>query len=1036
MQRFMSGALVSAYRYSPAEHVRRLVSRHKVLFSSAAVFAVMLAAVSVVYMWNLAQKNIQLAASREEEHAQRLVAEAAHVAANDARWLAEQKTYVSQIRLISEYANGHNYDAARRLIWETSPTLRNWEWGHLLNRCYQAQLTLARCALVRLSPDGKQLATLSLSEPPRVWSAADGDLLATLDTEPVRYLSLVYSPTGDMLLAGATDGSVRSWNPHTGKSLRIYRGHRGYVTDAAFLPDGQFIVSVSSDGTLNRWNVTTGEPVASARTDGESLNSVLVAENGIRILTGLEHDVYAVWDADSLDRMWTFDGVTPSFDPKGEAILVARESGALLLDSATGDPRQVTFHHGATVLRTQFNAQENLVLTLGTDGEIKIWNATNASPVTQITPPDETIDAVFSPSGTRLLSHNSKGGGQLWDVTSGKLLATFDGHSAPVTMSLFSGDERTFVTASRDHTVNVWSIAGPIGRRVLFDSGEALEKLSVAPGSGRAALASESGRCVVLDVQRGASVADFGAFGMQFSPSISLNSTGDRAAIVVDDFTPMVYDIAENRVVTSYYGHHGIVRSVSMSPDGRFVVSCGADGTAQIWDAENGETSAVLTGHKDIVHSAVFDAQGDRILSASGDGTARLWDRNTGAELTIYRGHTNDVVFAQFSPDGRRVISVSTDRTTRIWDAESGQELLVLEGNNRGFSCALFSPDGSRAFTGGVDGDVKVWDTESGELLDSCGGHRGLVQTLQIGLADNQLFSASADGLALMWEAAPLFGQDKRDRAGAQMLDDLAQYKTRSERSLRPPLFHEDAEDFHVLLSADAWRDNLTRLAVFLRSGDPVNRTDDSGEGFSIPGGPIGNAFNLLGLAPGDRISGVSGTGIDQTTALTAAIADVAAESPTGVTLHIERDPSRRLHLIPMEVHRETVAVSVDWTAGTALLVSLRDKLVAGRTMLDDVRRQKALERGEIQVPSEPILGVWLIAKPDSDAPADSPDLGLAAWDRIVGIDGQEIYSVDDLVSQIDQAINSDSTDRPRSLAMEVVRGEFRRISIQLNFNL
>ena len=69
------------------------------------------------------------------------------------------------------------------------------------------------------------------------------------------------------------------------------------------------------------------------------------------------------------------------------------------------------------------------------------------------------------------------------------------------------------------------------------------------------------------------------------------------------------------------------------------------------------------------IHVAVFSPDGRRILTAGADKTARLWDATTGAQIGEPMRHDDEVVDAVFSPDGARIATVSKDRTARLWDA-------------------------------------------------------------------------------------------------------------------------------------------------------------------------------------------------------------------------------------------------------------------------------------------------------------------------------------------------------------------------------
>jgi WD40 repeat protein len=77
--------------------------------------------------------------------------------------------------------------------------------------------------------------------------------------------------------------------------------------------------------------------------------------------------------------------------------------------------------------------------------------------------------------------------------------------------------------------------------------------------------------------------------------------------------------------VRRFAGHTGYVYGAAYSPDGKYVLSSGADGTVRLWDVQTGKEVRRFTGHKDEVRNVTFSPEGKYILTASSDGTARLW---------------------------------------------------------------------------------------------------------------------------------------------------------------------------------------------------------------------------------------------------------------------------------------------------------------------------------------------------------------------------------------------------------------------------
>ncbi|HMF13724.1 MAG TPA: serine/threonine-protein kinase [Gemmataceae bacterium] len=129
-----------------------------------------------------------------------------------------------------------------------------------------------------------------------------------------------------------------------------------------------------------------------------------------------------------------------------------------------------------------------------------------------------------------------------------------------------------------------------------------------------------------------------------------------------------------------FFHHHGAVSCLAFSPDGRLLVTGGADRTVRVWNSTTGKELITLRGHGARINSVAFSPDGKQI--ASGDGAGAFTVRDEPGEV-------------------------------RIWDASSGQVLRALNSGIRAVTCIAFSPDGKRIVTCGRQ--VVAWDLATGQ---------------------------------------------------------------------------------------------------------------------------------------------------------------------------------------------------------------------------------------------------------------------------------------------------------------------------------
>jgi WD40 repeat protein/Flp pilus assembly protein TadD len=610
---------------------------------------------------------------------------------------------------------------------------------------------------VAFNPAGRRLASAGLSasspvpgrsDAARVWDVETGNTVSPALVQPGRILHLAFSPDGRVLATsgqappdvrynvtvGQTQGEggeTRLWDAETGRPLVPPLAHGGAVRQASFSPDGLLLVTACEDRTARVWNVPTRMPFCPPLQHGGGVNHVAFSPDGGLVVTAA---------ADGLVRLWNMGGseqgvldlfpdgppARASFSPDGRRVLLAGGTAAQVRDAVSGKALGPPLGHDhAPLTRAVFSPDGRRVATAGADRAVRLWDADSSKPlagplvhrlpVQQVTfSPDGSRLATVSGSGTsraalwrafgldteRYLSSldgaGADGEAVVWDVVSGKALASELKHGGGVQQASFSPDGRWLLTVALDpqgggSEARVWDAA--TGQAVSPPlSPSALGQLPAVPP-----VALLRGRFLVETAVREGQVC-----------GLVVHAGAGRCEV-------LAWDPQTGQAVGRVEMSGGVAREASFSRDGRRVLAVVADGPggvnaggvyARVWDLATGQATPPLR-LEGPVQQAAFSPDGRLVLAAgraaAKGGEARLWEAESGKQVGPALPLGGPVLHLAFSPDGRRLATACQTRGTeseiRIHDTTSGELLGPPLRHDERIEQVSFSPDGHRLLT-------------------------------------------------------------------------------------------------------------------------------------------------------------------------------------------------------------------------------------------------------------------------------------------------------------------------------------------------
>ncbi|KAK9474492.1 WD40-repeat-containing domain protein [Dipodascopsis tothii] len=475
------------------------------------------------------------------------------------------------------------------------------------------------------------------------------------------------------------------------------------------------------------------------------------------------------------------------FTPDGTQILSPTGNRVSCFDLVNNKSFTFAYEHRKNIFRIALNPAGTLLLSVDEDGRGILVNFVRRTVLHHFNFKDKVTDIQFSPDG-KFISATTFRQIQLWRAPDYRTDLQFSpfvkyrvytGHHGEITSLTWARDSRFFLTAAKDMTARIYSVASDdrAAASVLAGHRDAVVGAFFNADQDVIYTISRDGafftwRYQARNPTEDGDVVEDGDderwritqrnYCMQESAKVRCAAMHAAKGLLVVGLSTGVFSIYEaadfNAVHTLNISQHDI-DFVEINASGEWLAFGAAKlGQLLVWEWQSESYVLKQQGHYDAINCLAYTADGSRLITGSDDGKIKVWDTETGFSIVTFSEHLSAVTALEFSRRGNVLFSASLDGSVRAWDLVRYRNFRTFTAEKRlQFSSLAIDPSGEVVCAGSLDEfDVYLWSVQTGQLLDKLAGHEGPVSCLSFAEDGSTLASASWDKTVRVWN---IFGR-------------------------------------------------------------------------------------------------------------------------------------------------------------------------------------------------------------------------------------------------------------------------------------
>jgi WD40 repeat protein len=526
-------------------------------------------------------------------------------------------------------------------------------------------------------------------------------------------------------------GELFLWDLVSAKEINHWAGHKGNVTAVAISQDGLTLISGGGDGSILLWQQNGKLEAELGQHAGSTTGLSIVPSTG-NLLSSSADGTLSLWDVATHQKLIDFDPTNSPINDiaiagKSLKAVTGHQDGSIILWDLTSPHPLFRVNQGDRINAVALNSDASRIfVTMGetTSFFLRMLDGQDGTKINEYVLPTINSALDLSPDESYLLIPYRSDLIQ-FDIKKWSQQGNFRGPDEEISALNISRDGRLAISGSIDGEVRVWNLGDQLDINKIMIPGDGLGALDVSP----------DGKYLALN---------------------------DGAVDGINQ--PVLWDIAQSSVVTTYFGLDGIIfpSALKFSPDGHYLAATGVQNAnskavVMIWDVKTGQVICKREDFKALGRAVAFSPDSTHLLAGSQNPDTEM------GELILYNVQTcqvervfdpqGDVAAIAFSSDGKQAVTgAGYYGRAIVWDVATATQIRQLTYPFKGPVLGVIFGPGDTTLLGSAYADLNLWDVDTGNIIRSYSGFSPFPWNVDLSSDGKFVASGTMDKTLILWD--------------------------------------------------------------------------------------------------------------------------------------------------------------------------------------------------------------------------------------------------------------------------------------------